>query len=500
VTVTRDLPDEYAREQERIEKIALEYGLSFFQTVFEVVDYKQMNALAAYGGFPTRYPHWRFGMEYNQLSKSYEYGLHRIYEMVINNDPTYAYLLEGNTLLDQKLVMAHVYGHADFFRNNVYYDHTNRKMIDDMANHATRIRRYHDRLGVEAVERFLDACLSVEELIDPNSVFRTGNGNGEPEDGPPSADVPRIKTKQYLDRYVNPPEYIDERRKRMTEAREEAKRFPSRPERDVLGFLLMHAPLDNWERDVLGIVREESYYFLPQRQTKVMNEGWASYWHTKILTQKVLDDSEVIDYADRHSGTVATAPGRLNPYKLGLELFRDIERRWDRGQFGPAWEACDDMAERVRWDRGSGMGREKIFEVRRIYNDVTFLDAFLTAEFCQEQQLFVTEQKQKNGPPAISSREFAEVKQVLLFHFTNGGHPVIELVDANLDNRSELLLRHRHVGVDLRQDWATEVLENLVRIWKRPVRIDTVMGGKQVRLGHDGDKPSIEERKDEAKV
>ena len=132
-----------------------------------MVDYEQMNALAAYGGFPTRYPHYRFGMEYQQLSKSYEYGLHKIYEMVINNDPTYAYLLEGNTMLDQKLVMAHVYGHADFFKNNMYFAHTNRKMIDDMANHATRIRRYQERYGIERVEQFIDACLAIEELIDP---------------------------------------------------------------------------------------------------------------------------------------------------------------------------------------------------------------------------------------------------------------------------------------------------------------------------------------------
>ena len=137
-----NLPRDLAREQERIAAVAAQYGLTFFPVVFEVVDYRQINSLAAYGGFPTRYSHWRFGMEYGQLSKSYEYGLHKIYEMVINNDPTYAYLLEGNTMIDQKMVMAHVYGHADFFKNNVYFAHTNRKMVDAMANHATRIWRY----------------------------------------------------------------------------------------------------------------------------------------------------------------------------------------------------------------------------------------------------------------------------------------------------------------------------------------------------------------------
>jgi len=494
---------ELARAQDRIESIAGDYGLKFFRTVFEVVDYQQMNALAAYGGFPTRYPHWRFGMEYNQLSKSYEYGLHKIYEMVINNDPTYAYLLEGNAMLDQKLVMAHVYGHADFFFNNMYFAHTNRKMVDEMANHATRIRRYQERYGVEMVERFVDACLSVDDLIDPGAVFGRENGRGaegEEDQGPSvERDVPRMPAKPYMEPYVNPPEYLDRQRKKLEESRKQARRFPPRPERDVLGFLLARAPLENWERDVVEMIREEAYYFLPQRQTKVMNEGWASYWHSKIMTGHVLTDSEVIDYADHHSGTVATAPGRLNPYKLGLELFRDIEYRWDHGRFGPEWDACDDMAARNAWNRDTGLGREKIFEVRRLHSDVTFLDTFLTPEFCVEQKLFVTEQNQKTGRTTISSREFAEIKQAMLFQFTNGGRPVIELVDANYANRSELRLAHRHVGVDLRQDWAREVLENLVRIWKRPVRLDTVIGDKLTRLGHDGDRPSEEPFDDPSK-
>jgi stage V sporulation protein R len=490
------LPPELAREQERIEAYARELGLSFFPVVFELVDYREMNALAAYDGFPTRYPHWRFGMEYQQLRKSYEYGLHKIYEMVVNNDPTYAYLLEGNTLVDQKLVMAHVYGHADFFRNNVYFAHTNRKMIDAMANHATRIRRYQERYGVEKVERFLDACLSIDDLVDPNAVFRSPARppavlDGE-EETPPEPQVPRLPAKSYLDRYVNPPEVLEAERRRIERAREAAKRIPPAPERDVLGFLLHHAPLESWERDVLSIVRDESYYFLPQRQTKVMNEGWATYWHSILMTTRCLTDAEFVDYADHHSGTVAASPGRLNPYKLGLELFRDIERRWDRGQFGPDWERCDDMAERERWDRKLGLGRQKIFEVRRLHCDATFLDEFLTPEFCEEQGLFLLERQPKTGTMRIASREFEEVKRALLFQFTNGGRPVIELVDANYGNRGELLLVHRHAGVDLRLDWAKEALGNLASIWRRPVKLETRVAGRAVRLGHDGTRPTEE--------
>src|SRR6201991_2904657 len=153
------LPQYLWKEQEKIEKIAAGEGLDFFPTVFEILTYDQMNEIAAYGGFPNRYPHWRFGMEYERLSKSYEYGLSKIYEMVINNNPAYAYLLEGNSLVDQKMVIAHVLGHVDFFKNNYYFSKTNRKMIDGMANHATRVRRHIERLGLDKVESFIDSCL-----------------------------------------------------------------------------------------------------------------------------------------------------------------------------------------------------------------------------------------------------------------------------------------------------------------------------------------------------
>src|SRR3954470_5283812 len=180
-----NLTPELERERVRIEKAASKVGLDFYDTIFELVTYDQLNQIAAYGGFPVRYPHWRFGMEYESLSKSYEYGLSKIYELVINNDPCYAYLMEGNEFLDQKLVMAHVFGHCDFFKNNYWFSPTNRKMMDNMANHATRVRRYMDRHGVEAVENFIDLCLSLENLIDrfsPYSPKKSGPPPPELED------------------------------------------------------------------------------------------------------------------------------------------------------------------------------------------------------------------------------------------------------------------------------------------------------------------------------
>src|SRR6266404_6101136 len=152
--------------KEEIKAHAIDCGLDFFDVVFQVLSHDQINQVASLGGFPTRYPHWRFGMEYEYLNKSYTYGLQKIYELVINNDPCYAYLQMGNEIVDQKLVMAHVYGHCDFFKNNLWFSKTNRKMLDEMANHATRIREYQDRFGVDVVENFVDVCCSIDNLID----------------------------------------------------------------------------------------------------------------------------------------------------------------------------------------------------------------------------------------------------------------------------------------------------------------------------------------------
>ena len=166
-----NLPPEIEKARRQIEAHAREYGLDFYDVVFEVLDYDQLNEVAAYGGFPTRYPHWRFGMEYEELSKTYSYGLSKIYELVVNTNPVYAYLMKANATVEQKLVMAHVFGHADFFKNNLWFSKTNRRMIDAMANHATRVRSHVDRHGLEAVEDFIDACLSLENLIDAHVDF-----------------------------------------------------------------------------------------------------------------------------------------------------------------------------------------------------------------------------------------------------------------------------------------------------------------------------------------
>ena len=484
-----NLPPNLRVLKEEIEGHAKAYGLDFYETIFEVVDADDLNEIAAYGGFPTRYPHWSFGMQYEELRRGYDYGLSKIYEMVINNDPCYAYLMHSNLPVDQKLVMAHVYGHCDFFKNNAFFNHTTRKMMDEIANHGARIRHFVERFGEDEVETFLDRCMSIDDLIDIHSVaikrrdehpkFEIVTADDETaEDDKPV----RFKSKPYMDDYINP--HSDEAPPKPKDPG--SVRFPDEPQKDVLLFLIEHAPLKNWQRDMLSIVRDEAYYFYPQGQTKIMNEGWASFWHSTIMTQKVLQPSELIDYADHHSGTMATSGQRINPYKLGIELLRDIEHRWNTGRFGAEWDACDDAETRRNWDRPTGLGRKKIFEVRKVHNDITFIDTYLTPEFCKEHKMFSFAHQDATKNYVVESREFEQVKSRLLFSLTNFGKPYIEVLNGNHRNRGELLLRHRYNGVELKLSDAQETMVNLRYIWGRPVHIETVIDDKPVLLSFDG--------------
>lgn len=477
---------ELEAERKRICQIAKNCGLDFFETIFELITYDQISQIASYGGFPVRYPHWKFGMEYEQLSKSYEYGLSKIYEMVINTDPCYAYLMEGNSMMDQKLVMAHVYGHCDFFKNNVWFSKTNRKMMDEMANHATRIRRYIDRYGYEEIERFIDTCLSIENLIDRHSILNTPKSASVKVSTHENTDYLFKVEKSYMRNYINPPAYVAEQKQKQFDQQQQKMKFPPEPVRDVLSFLIYHAPLEEWQQDILTIIRDEAYYFAPQGMTKTLNEGWASYWHSHMMTRHILNDSEIIDFADHHSGTTFMQMGGYNPYKVGIELFRDIENRWNKGQFGREWEECDDVRERKNWNKNTRLGRDKIFEIRKIYNDVTFIDEFLTEDFCVRNKMFVYKINKETQKFEVDTRDFKAIKAQLLFQLTNFGQPIIKIENANFENRGELLLQHVHEGLDLQPNYMDATMKNVFKLWQRPVNLVTMMDNEPQLFRFDG--------------
>lgn len=473
------LPAHLRDAQIEIEQIAKSYGLDFPTIIYEMIDSETLSVVAARGGFPVRYPHYRFAMDYERISNEYNYGASKIYEMVINTSPVYAYLMRSNSDLDQKFVMAHVCGHADFFQNNIYFAHTDRRAMDSMANHAARITQYIDDFGIETVESFIDTALSLEDLIDPQAVWEANSLSsiGFLDQSPKLEEIrlSRLPTSNpYMERFINPPELLLEQQERLREQqRLQSQKFPVEPQRDVLKFLLEHAPLEEWQRDVLSIIREEAYYFLPQRQTKILNEGWASYWHEKLMVNHICDNSNITDFSQTHASIVQPFKQQINPYRLGLELLRDIEDRWNRGCFGREYEECSDKDQRDNWNRNLGLGRQKLFEVRALYSDVALIREFFDEDFCVRHGYYVYDTNKYTGHTVVTNNDFESVHAGLIAALSNGGKPIHRVTNANYKNRAELLLQHEFSGLELDQEYAQSVLENLYKIWKRPVAVST---------------------------
>ncbi len=464
-----DLPAILKYQAVIIESAARDAGLDFFEVVFELLDARDVNGVAAYAGFPVRYPSWRFGMDYEKLEKGRHWGLSKIYELVINNDPTYAYLVRSNSLLEQKLVMAHVYGHADFFKNNLWFAPTDRKMLDTMGSHSTRVRRYSDGCGIERVEKFLDLCLSVDTLVDPYLPLRE---HANPPDQRSSYTPPSERARRTLDALTMSPLGANPDEELEAEEADHNPRLSRLPTYDILGFIEEKAPLEAWERDMLHIVRSEAYYFAPQRMTKIMNEGWASFWHSKLLTEGILEASEILDFADCHSSATMAGPGQVNPYKLGIEIFRHAE----------------------------ALG-EDIFQLRRVHNDVSMLHKIVDEEFACEHVLPLV---QRPGPPVAdpagqaSEVDWRELKTWLLQQIAWGGLPQIELVEVDAEGDGELLLVHRHDGRDLQVGHARETLLNVASLWRAPVHLLTVVEKQGRRLvAKDGEVSMLDTREAE---
>jgi stage V sporulation protein R len=432
-----------------IEAAARDAGLDFFDVVFELLDAKDVNGVAAYGGFPVRYPSWRFGMEFERLEKGRRWGLSKIYELVINNDPTYAYLVRSNSLLEQKLVMAHVYGHADFFKHNLWFAPTDRHMLDTMGNHSTRIRRYVDTLGLEVVERFMDCALSLDTLIDPYLPLRAMSK----KTAPPRAQAPLSERALRSLEAISAAPFEES----VAEDDADAPRMAALPTYDLLGFLEEHAGLQPWQRDLLRIVRREAYYFAPQRMTKIMNEGWASYWHSRLLTGGILDPSEILDFADCHSGATSAPPGQANPYKLGIELFRRAEE----------------------------LG-EDIFQLRRVHNDVSLVHELVDESFATKvlAPIYLPRFAAPDGglSPEAAEIGWRDLQRLLLQELAWGGLPQIELVDVDAEGEGELLLVHHHDGRDLQLGRAGATLKSLAKLWGGPVHLLTIEENQGRRL------------------
>lgn len=465
----------------QIEKACKDMGLDYYPIIVEFVTYDEMAELASYNGFPVRYAHWRFGMEYEELSKGYEHNQYRISEMVINTDPCRIFCMDSNTLVDNVDVIAHAIGHNDFFKNNIYFEPTDRNMINKMANHGSRIDKYMSRWGYETVTEFIDQVLRIETLIDPLKAWKSKKIKKFNIKDERNYEFPeRLKsTNNYMDGWVNTKDFINKQHDEIknNEAAEFLDIFEGNT-KDIFGYVKDNAPLKPWQQDIMSMIYEESMYFSPQRATKMANEGWASYVDFYLMCEEGLvslgqksPDCGIWHYAD-HKWRVLGGKYSQNPYKLGFELFIDIKDRWDKGKFGNDWENCTNMQEKKNWNKKTNLGTQKIFDVRKNYNDYTMILEFFTPEFCEKKQFFEWK-RFPNGEYKIVDNKFKSIKKKLLQRYLNGGLPDIRLVDPNHLGKGWFLMQHYWDEIPLHYNYAREVMASLYKLWKNNIVIST---------------------------
>jgi stage V sporulation protein R len=267
------------------------------------------------------------------------------------------------------------------------------------------------------------------------------------------------------------------------------RRFPEEPEKDLLLFLARYGrDLEDWQRDIISMVREEMLYFLPQMRTKIMNEGFASLAHERIL-ERYLDKSEDIwEFRRLHSGVLSPSPSRasINPYYVGFQILKDIERRWD-GKLEEGDEPETDWLG-DRKPRPVGEGWKKVFEVCEEESDVSFLRKYLTEPLVKRLDLYTYKKEEVNGEEmwVVQSTDWQQVRDSMVDGMTNFGVPVIRVVDGDYERRGELYLQHAHDGKDIDSEYTSRVLRAVYRLWGRPVHLETVLDKQRTRLTFDG--------------
>lgn len=424
---------------QRIEELVEEVGLNCYPQEFEICSYEDMLGYEAYLGMPSRYPHWSYGKAYERKKTFYRYNLTGLpYEMVINSNPCLAYLMKDNTLLLQILTMAHVYGHNDFFKNNRLFVQGTKAIhtLEMFKTHAKRIREFvsDPSIGYTRVERVLDAAhtlrLNIHRIIGEKHLTPKEVKNKLLEKmQKPRGNHPLLEEANWI------PPSID------------ISRFPLEPEEDLLLFLSQHAPIDEWEREILLMVREESLYFLPQIETKIMNEGWASYWHYNILNKLDLSPELHWEFLKRHNQVVTPFERSLNPYHLGFIIFDTLAKT---------------------------KGLDYIFEVRAQERDASFIQKYLTKELCMELNLF---EYRKLGKDYVISEIADEegwnvIRESLIKNCGINMVPNIKIVEVSEKN-GVLMLEHEWDGRDLQLEYAHETLKQIAKLWGRRTRLRT---------------------------
>jgi len=443
---------ELERHANRIEALARGLGLDYYPVDFEVAPASLMTEIAVYG-LPVRMPHWSFGVRYIHQLVRQSMGNSKIFEVMFPGDPARAFLMDANSIAENSLVVAHVLGHADFAKNNSLFARFHAmqggNIVEQAAAHAHRIQLAIEKAGMERVEGVLDAALALESHVDiAGELHRARYAEFVP-------DKPAARHSEFHKRFQTLP----------GESRPEAApigpylgqiraRVPPHPEYDLLWFIANYAPeLEQWERDIFLMVRAESLYFYPVFACQIMNEGWASYWHARLLREAdFLPQSLYLSAMKAHSDVVRpfASDGEtalaVNPYHLGFTIWEDIVEKH---------------------------GLDHAFRVRREEDDFGFLRNWLDRQLAEKSGLFVYE-THPGDEIRVASRDLDAVREAILAPKYNYGAPRVAV--AEMGNDASLLLTHDAAsdgrGLDARR--GKKVLEYVRRVWRRPVRLQTV--------------------------
>jgi stage V sporulation protein R len=449
---------------DRCQEIAAELGFDAPPVVYHLMRSTEVYDIAA-RGLPGRYSSSRFGAVYSQQHGDYRMGRSRIYELIVNTDPVHAYLLDGNSMVAQTLVIAHCTGHAWFFANNRWFDPTDRLILPRVRSAAERIGRYMAEHGRDRVEDLIDACEAIAIHQPQAQMVR----RAEPVDE-------EYRATRYDALF---PGDVAAEKRRLAKANEQRRaRFPAEPDADLLAFIERHARnLEDWQRDVISIVRSEQAYFLPQMRTKIANEGLAVLCHQEVCQRLFLPTEEYWEYEQLNASVVQPHRRQVNPYNLGITILREIMRI----------AVQPDEEERVRWAwAGEGDPFTRVRAVCRDYDDEALLREFLTPKVCEQARLFAFEHLQSDPRRIrVSSRECDAIREVLVRQHSTFGIPCIEIADADHGGRGELYLEHRSEEIGLDAEYARGTLAQMGMLWGRKVVVASVRQDKPIwYIGH----------------
>jgi len=482
----------------RVREIIQEFGLLTTDIIFEIVPAQRMLEGMAYN-FPVNFSHWSFGRDYEKARTIYDHsGAGIPYEVVWNFDVPKAFLVETNPFALNVLVVAHVYAHVDFFLASRYCKHGRSfsDIAEEARNAAARFREYESKYGKEKVEKTIDAAMSIRWQEHPDLFFEEELDNDAARERLMLYEREKLRRAKDFYSEFKRPETEKEIKKIENYLRYLTQLTPPEPIYDLLGYLIRYSPiLKSWQRDILTVIRNQARALSPNARTKTLNEGWATYWHARIMRrlfgEGLLTPEEHGVFNNFHSNVTRDQKLGFNWYRIGPMLFEYVEERWDKGQFGAEYEECEDPVKKAYWDTNAGKGMEKIFSVRSIYSDRMAVEEFFTDEFIERTKLFIyKEEKFPNTGEifyVIVERRPEIIRRILKFEFASsmGIQPIV-IQNSDYRSRGELSLHHKYTKVELDKHYRDGTLRNLYYLWGRKIYLHTVVDGNWVECTFNG--------------